>query len=301
MKAMGRATSGRVRGGRTLGAIVGSLMIGGGALYAQTVERPAQPVDRTVPSATRAADLQDAMRLKESRYQIGQMERLLEGAVEHGATMIRDQLSAMMPADMLLAENARARGFRLDGYGVFFDVEVPSLTGTLPWSFMTLSRNNLGLDNALETLRSYVDASAADNVNLQQALKRIELQVAPAGAPGLFATRPTNAVAVGSQAQDNVAVMPPPNSIEDVNEAYRQQIREAMIDAMLDHSRSLNISVSERLTVAGRGADPRPRLAPADNESRTVTMTIRGSDLAALMAGQITRDEARARVEIRVF
>ena len=29
--------------------------------------------------------------LKESRYQIGQIERLLEGAVEHGATVIRDR------------------------------------------------------------------------------------------------------------------------------------------------------------------------------------------------------------------
>jgi hypothetical protein len=221
--------------------------------------------------------------------------------------MIRDQLRAMMPSDMLLAENARARGFRLEGYGVFFDVEVPSLTGTLPWSFMTLSRNNLGLENALETLRSYVAASAADNVNLQQALKRIELQVAPvAASPGMLATRPAAGLQVAAQqppgqTPDNVAVMPPPASLEDVNEAYRAQIREAIIDAMLDHSRSLNIAPAERLTVAGRGADDRPRLAPADNESRTVTMTIKGGDLAAFMAGQITREEARARVELRVF
>ena len=51
---------------------------------------------------------------------------------------------------MLLTENARARGFRLEGYGVFFDVEVPSLEGTLPWSFRTLDQNDLGLDSALQ-------------------------------------------------------------------------------------------------------------------------------------------------------
>ena len=106
------------------------------------------------------------------------MERLLEGAVEHGATVIRDRLQPIMPADMLLTEDARARGFRLDGYGVFFDVEVPSLEGTLPWSFRTLDQNDLGLDAALRTLRSYVQ-SAGNDVNLQQALKRVELQVAP--------------------------------------------------------------------------------------------------------------------------
>ena len=64
----------------------------------------------------------------EQRYQIGQMERVLEGAVEHGLTNTRDRLQALaqMPADMLVSDNAHARGFRLDGYGVFFDVVVPS-------------------------------------------------------------------------------------------------------------------------------------------------------------------------------
>ena len=78
---------------------------------------------------------------------------------------------------MLLTQNARARGFRLDGYGVFFDVEVPDLGGTLTWSYMTLDQNALGLDAALKTLRSYVQAG--NDVNLQQALKRVELQVSP--------------------------------------------------------------------------------------------------------------------------
>ena len=117
--------------------------------------------------------------MKEARYQIGQIERLLEGAVEFAATVFRDRLQALMPADMLLTENARARGFRLEGYGVFFDVEVPSLQGTLPWTFRTLDQNDLGLDSALRTLRSFIERSATNDVNLQQALERIELQVAP--------------------------------------------------------------------------------------------------------------------------
>src|SRR6187402_1767075 len=83
------------------------------------------------PAASRPAQdasaAQVSRQVRESRYQIGQMERVLEGAVEHGATVIRDRLQGLMPADMLLTENARVRGFRLDGYGLFFDVEVPSL------------------------------------------------------------------------------------------------------------------------------------------------------------------------------
>ena len=108
-----------------------------------------------------------------------------------------------MPADMLLTENARARGFRLDGYGVFFDVEVPSLEGTLPWSFRTLDQNDLGLDAALRTLRSYVQQSAGNDVDLQQAMKRVELQVAPmtvagTGQPGATAVQASTAGAAGA-------------------------------------------------------------------------------------------------------
>jgi len=68
----------------------------------------------------------------EQRYQIGQMERVLEGAVEHGVAVIRDRVQALaqMPADMLVSDNAHARGFRLDGYGVFFDVVVPTFDAT---------------------------------------------------------------------------------------------------------------------------------------------------------------------------
>jgi hypothetical protein len=69
------------------------------------------------------------------------MERVLEGAVEHGAANLRERLQAVAPdapAQLLILGNPRVRGFRLDGYGLFFDVEVPSLNGTLTWSLRTL-------------------------------------------------------------------------------------------------------------------------------------------------------------------
>src|SRR5262245_17918402 len=73
---------------------------------------------------------------KNTHYQIGVMERVLEGAVEHGAALFRDRLQTVAPdapAQVLILDNPRVRGFRLDAYGVFFDVEVPSLNGTLTW------------------------------------------------------------------------------------------------------------------------------------------------------------------------
>src|SRR5262245_16570895 len=98
--------------------------------------------------------------LKQQRYQIGQMERVLEGAVEHGATMMRDRLQAVVPpatAQLLIQENAHVRGFRLEGYGVFFDVIVPSADGSLTWSLRTLDQNDLGLQNALSVLKTRIN------------------------------------------------------------------------------------------------------------------------------------------------
>ena len=89
------------------------------------------------------------------------MERVLEGAVEHGVTVTRDRVQALaqVPADLLVSDNAHARGFRLEGYGVFFDVIVPSFQTTLTWSLRTLDQNDLGLDSALRTLQTHVKTS----------------------------------------------------------------------------------------------------------------------------------------------
>ena len=242
---------------------------------------------------------------RQSRYQIGQMERLLEGAVEHGVTVIRDRFQQLTqtPADLLVTDNAHARGFRLDGYGVFFDVTAPSFeTSALVWSLRTLDQNDLGVDNAIKTLQDRVKGDPAS----EQALKRLELQVGPAtiariANPSIVGAR----TAVGSVAAANVDTAQPAAAVDpmlnDPNEAYRGEVIQALRDAMLDHSRALGIGSTEWLTIAVRGNDDRPRLAPADSDSRTRTIRIRGADLTAYLAGQISKDEALQRIEVRVF
>lgn len=265
---------------------------------AQTRER------RPAPSPQQTAALEQVLRLKESRYQIGQIERLLEGAVEHGATVIRDRLQAMMPADMLLTENARARGFRLEGYGVFFDVQVPNLEGTVLSSFRTLDQNDLAVDNALQTLRSFVQAAGANDVTVRQALERIELQVTPTLAVQMNGAAPATATPAADGALmpvTQVTQAPGDPILANPNEAYRAAIRTALVDAMLEHTRGLGIAPNEWLTVAARSSDERPRLAPADPEGQTNLLSIKGSDLDAFLAGQITREEAIKRVDVRVF
>jgi len=246
---------------------------------------------------------------RQSRYQIGQMERLLEGAVEHGVTLIRDRFQKLTqtPAELLVTDNAHARGFRLDGYGVFFDVTAPSFeTSALVWSLRTLDQNDLGVDNALKTLQDRVkgDPSA------EQALKRLEIQVGPVAVarvanPSVAGARNATG-SVAATSLDQSADAPQPQAADDPiladpNEAYRTEVIQALKDAMLDHSTGLSIGAGEWLTIAVRGNDDRPRLAPADSDARTRIIRLRGADLAAYLARQITREQALERIEVRVF
>ena len=259
----------------------------------------------TVAAAAPVAAQQSAARAAaEQRYQIGQMERVLEGAVEHGLTITRDRVQALaqVPADLLVSENARARGFRLEGYGIFFDVAVPSFETTLTWSLRTLDQNDLGLDSALRTLQTHVKGER--NPDLEQALKRLELQVNPAvlarsSAPAVAGAR--NATGSASSVADGRPPAPADPILSDPNEAYRTEVLQALKDAMLAHSSSLGIGPNEWLTIAAKGNDDRPRLAPADTGSSTRMIRLRGSDLAEFLAGRITREEALKRIEGWVF
>jgi hypothetical protein len=229
------------------------------------------------------------------------MERVLENAVEHGASVVRDRLQALIPADMLLSANAQARGFRLAGYGMFFDVIVPNLEGTLPWIYRTLDQTDLGLENALNTLRAMVEAQGSDP-RLQEALKRVELQVAPYAAAGTRTGAGSPAAGTAESASPRAAASPANADpiLKDPEEAYRAEVIAALMDAMLDHSHGLNLAAGDYLTVGARREES-PRLAGGDNPARTIQITVKAEDLRAFLGGQISREEARARMNVRVF
>ena len=170
------------------------------------------------------------------------------------------------------------------------------------WSLKTLDQNDLGLDSALKALKAHIDA--AGDTNLQQALKRIELQVGPvtvaaAGvAPAVAVTGARTATGSPATVADDVT---PDPILNDPEEAYRGEVKQQIMEAMLDYSVPLGIGADEWLTVAARRHDDRPLLAPADSDARTIIIRIRGGDLAAFQARQISRDDAFKRMEVRVF
>ena len=74
------------------------------------------------------------------RQQIAALEGALENAVRHGTQMLNERLQSSNTDNMvMLAGLTRARGFRLDDYGVVFDVEFPSMRRSMVWTMEALN------------------------------------------------------------------------------------------------------------------------------------------------------------------
>jgi len=231
-----------------------------------------------------------------SRYQLRVMEGVLESAVQHGAQVVAVQLRRVSPDLMAFSGPARARGYRLDGYGVFFSVDVPAVRRSVVWSMRTLERSGLDMSSALQSLRRAIETQndLRTKRELEQALQLVELRVGPVG------TRP-QAPGGGAPPEDaaaSSAVVDAPAAARDPGEAYEREVTAALVDAMVDYSLPLTIGPDEWLTVAARDNDDR-LVASELGDTVTITLRLRGSDLAAFRAGRLTRDEARQRVEVR--
>ena len=77
-----------------------------------------------------------------SRQRISMMEGVLERAVSNGADNMVRQMKAVMGDAPMLTGVPEVRGFRLDGYGVFFDVEVPALRLPVTWPLRYMFRDS---------------------------------------------------------------------------------------------------------------------------------------------------------------
>jgi hypothetical protein len=241
-----------------------------------------------------------------ARFQILAMEGVLEKAVQLGAQRVRAEIQAAAPdaPDMLFITGlARARGFWLEGYGVFFDVDVPAMRRSLTWTLRVLEQGDRGLGNelaALKRLTATVDNPAARR-DLQQAIQRIEAQVGPArianapGAPTLTVSEAASSTAVAAPPTERAPILADPDAV------YTTEVKDALVEAMIEFSSSLPLTPTEWLTVAARDQDV-SRLQPADPyDVSTILVRIKGADLAAFRAGQITREEARRRVELKEY
>ena len=72
------------------------------------------------------------------RDDIKTLEAVLALAVKNGADKLALQMRASEPGSLFVIDTGRTRGFDLQGYGVFFDVDVPMMKQSVLWSTRTL-------------------------------------------------------------------------------------------------------------------------------------------------------------------
>jgi hypothetical protein len=262
----------------------------------------------TAPAAFAQAPPTEADQIK-ARQKISMMESVLESAVANGADSLMRAVRAVMPPDALVLTGApMARGFRLEGYGLFFDVEVPAFRRTMAWTLRQMvDENGLGAAAAVSQLKAYI-ATVQDprqRATLDRALRRLELQVGPVGPIQQDAAPRTVGSTLAAQSVVTPAVAAPqvdPAVIEDPNGAYTREVIVAIIDAMIENSGPLPVGDNEWLTVAARDNVRPDRLVPGDMSNiSSIVFRIKGSDLAAFRAGRMTLDDTRKRVEVKQF
>jgi hypothetical protein len=215
-----------------------------------------------------------------ARQRISTMEGVLERAVSNGAENMLRQVRTVTPDAPMLSGVPQVRGFRLDGYGVFFDVEVPALRLPVTWPLRYLIEDNRAAVAAtLAELRTMIaDQPVRDRDRFELLAQRLESRaVVPRTSP---------------RQADPVITEP------DV--AYTKAVRESLIDAMIENSGPMAVSADEWLTVAARDNVPRDPLMPGDTAGlNTLIFRIKGSDLAAFRAGRLSLDEARRHVLVQ--
>jgi hypothetical protein len=265
-----------------------------------------------------------AIDMGEMRHHIYVMEGALARAVDYGAKKLNKEILDVMPGVFMLAGDAQARGVYLDGYGVYFDVQVPLLRQSMIWSLrMMLDQDDAATQAAVTDLRKHLQGltDSTTRATLERALKQLEVQAAGSQAlprtassggrePGISPSLmiPENAGVGAAKAAGAAGARPVPNAtaksyLQDPDRAYTEAVTRALVDTMLTYSAPLEIGPDQWLTVAARDNEPRDTLAPQDPFEEVVTWIyrIKGSDLLAYRSGKIDKDEARRRVVISQF
>ena len=174
-----------------------------------------------------------------ARQRVFMMEGVLERAVQIGVDSLRARVRTVMPDDTLLLSGAPAvRGFRLEGYGVLFDIEVPALRRSMAWSLRTMNESAAMVARDLAQMRA-ISQTIPDpqaRAEFERSLRRVQQQIGPLGpvAPQVAGTQggpgTVSAQAVSTTIAAPIAPAPPPDAalLQDPSEAYTQEVKSAL-------------------------------------------------------------------------
>ena len=224
-----------------------------------------------------------------SRLQVTIMEDAFQRAVENTHSR---QLEEIMPAMFSFDANPRARGFRIEGYGVFFDVDLPPIPRSVEWTLRALDTGAM-MTPEIQQLKVLLPSITDPAVRrrIEPLVKTLETKAA-AGPPTLRPDKDGNITVTQKPVADTKGGAP-----SDPFRGYVTDLTQALVQVMLDYGSTIQLAPSDWLTVAAR--EMQPRLMPGNPTEATITLRIKAGDLAALKAGTITTDEARKRVEVK--
>jgi hypothetical protein len=205
--------------------------------------------------------------------QINLFEGTLERAVTNAARRVAKDVQEHTSNANFMTTDAHAKGFILDGYGVFVYVEIPALDLNLTVGLM-LDQIERDAQQKAEADQGKGEANPVSNRPPE-----VKAELSPI---------------IPKAARETL------KSVMDTGEKYRNEVKLQLTDAMLDFTKNLELKPDEWLSVAARGSDG--ALTPGEIlQLTTVVLRIKGSDLADYLAGRLTREEARAKVEVRQF
>jgi len=227
------------------------------------------------------------------------MEALLERAVVAGIHGAQAEMPDLLSNPWMFATSSpRARGFKIDNYGVFFEVEVPGLPASITWSMEVVNRSNdAAIARELAQLRQLIAAVTDKKMQEQLASTVSQLQQHVTGAAAL-SDSPGPRLINGQLISPAPASTPPPSSPEEV---YTREVQKALVAVMVEQGITLQIAPDDWFTVAACDSQGSGRLAPGGPDLMTLYLSIKGKDLAALRARQITPEEAAKRIVIKNY
>jgi hypothetical protein len=310
----------------------------GGTLHAQQLPTPPpmaaepQAPEAQQPPSPQAAPATSGKQTPDSRRDdIRMMESVLTQALQKGAQDLARLLRVNQPNSAFVTGTGRARGFVLEGYGMFFDVDVPGMRQSVVWSEQMVqlmqdrerAAQDLARLSPADPLRKVAEMQYRTIERLIAAAQTGQVLI-PSPAPptqlaqpgtvnaqnisGVSETVITAAPNASNAAADaaRVVAAPAPSSVSpsavarDPNELYTESVKNALIDAMLKYSAFLKIGDTEWLTVAASDSEGPPVQGQLDDTSRLV-IRVKGADLTAFQAGKLTRDEVLKKVEVREY
>ena len=148
----------------------------------------------------------------------------------------------------------RARGFLLDGYGVFFDVEIPDMNQSVIWSMMNVQRDRQ-VGNALDSLRAALDTLPTVRTGSRRRWRSSR-------SPRPSAPPCRHAVPRDSPLRRPDRSAPPAPRCPIPTASIPNAVKSALVEAMLGYSMQMDLGPDEWLTVAARASEgPMPQPA----------------------------------------